>query len=374
MKNISIEDIVKEMKIKAQELENVKVKIAISGQSGSGKSSMINTIFGEKVASVGSVETTLEIESYKQNGLEFYDLPGCGTSKFPIETYIEDCNLLSFDSFIIVTSNRFYENDEWLINKMVDSGRSVYVVRTKMDESIANEKRDNDLEKEEVYLKVRDNILKSTKGIDIKGIYLISSVDGIKNDFKELLDNIENNLDGIKKERFLMDVTPYSREVLQAKKVAAGKIISYSATVAAANGLNPIIGLDISVDVAILIKLSKKIGDIFGINEKEINYTTTKYGLDGKYVVSGKQFAAKFIAKEGVLLLLKRYSASTASKTIFKLIPFAGQAIAAGIGYKMTFSFGQELLEEAYDLAYKILDEAKNKTSNHFYENETLKY
>ncbi|WP_282031916.1 GTPase [Winogradskyella eximia] len=374
MKNISIKSLLEEMKRKAEELENAKVKIAVSGQSGSGKSSIINTIIGKKVAKVGSVETTLDIQSYNHNGLEFYDLPGCGTKKFPIETYIEDCELLTFDAFIIVTSNRFYENDEWLIKEMVNAGRSVYVVRTKMDEAIVNEKRDNDLEIEEVYTKVKNNIRESTKDINVKGVYLISSVDGVKNDFEKLLNNIEINLDGIKKARFLLDVTPYSRKVLMAKREAVGKIISYSAAASAANGLNPIIGIDVSVDLSILINLSKKISDIFGINEDEINYATKKYGLDGKYVIIGKQFAGKFIAKEGIILLLKRFGTTVASKSFFKYIPLAGQAIAAGIGYKMTYSFGGELLDEAYDLADSILEAAKEKTSNHFYENNTIKY
>jgi GTP-binding protein EngB required for normal cell division/uncharacterized protein (DUF697 family) len=373
MKNISIDSLLGEMKRKAEELENAKVKIAISGQSGSGKSSIINAIIGKKVAKVGSVETTLDIQSYNHNGLEFYDLPGCGTKNFPIETYIEDCKLITFDAFIIVTSNRFYENDEWLIKKMVEAGRSVYVVRTKMDEAVANEKRDNDLEIEEVYIKVKKNILESTKGIYVKGVYLISSVEGVRRDFEKLLNNIEDNLDGIKKTRFLLDVTPYSKEVLGAKREAADKIISYSATAAAANGLNPIIGVDISIDVAILINLSKKISDIFGINEDEINYATKKYGLDGKYVTIGKQFAGKFIAREGVMLLLKRFGTTVASKSVFKYIPIAGQAIAAGIGYKMTNTFGEELLDEAYYLADSILEAAKEKTSNHFYENNTIK-
>lgn len=374
MKNISIDNILSEIKKKAEELENAKVKIAISGQSGSGKSSIINTIIGQKVADVGSVETTLEIESYNHNGLEFYDLPGCGTKNFPVETYIDDCDLLNYDAFIIVTSNRFYENDEWLIKTMVDSGRDVYVVRTKMDEAVVNEKRDNNLEEEEVYIKVRENILKSTQNVAVKGQYLISSVEGIKNDFKNLLNDIEYNLDGIKKTRFLLDVTPYSKEVLEAKRVAAGKIISNSAGIAAANGLNPIIGVDVSVDVAILVGMSKKISDIFGINEEEIIYATKKHGLDGKYLVVGKQFAARFIAKEGVMLLLKRFGSTTVAKSVFKYIPFAGQAIAAGLGYKMTYSFGEELLDEAYNLSLNILEDAMAKTSNHFYENQTIKH
>jgi len=373
MKNITIENLLEEMKTKALELENAKVKIAISGQSGSGKSSIINSIIGNKVAKVGSVETTIEIESYNHQGLEFFDLPGCGTKSFPVATYINDCKLLTYDAFIIVTSNRFYENDEWLIREMVNAGRDVYVVRTKMDEAVTNEKRDNDLEIEEVYTKVKVNILDSVANIGVKGVYLISTVEGVIEDFEKLLEDIEYNLDGIKKTRFLLDVTPYSVKVLDSKRKAAGKIISYSSGVAAANGLNPIIGLDVSVDIAVLMNLSKQISNIFGISDDEINYATKKYNLDAKFVTLSKQFAGKFIAKEGIMLLLKKFGTSVVAKSFFKFIPFAGQAIAAGIGYKMTYSFGQEMLNEAYNLAENVLEAAKEKNSNHFFENNTIK-
>ena len=42
--------------------QNAIVNIAISGQSGAGKSSLINAIVGRKVADVGITETTLQIK------------------------------------------------------------------------------------------------------------------------------------------------------------------------------------------------------------------------------------------------------------------------------------------------------------------------
>lgn len=365
----SLKQIIDEQLKKAEALENAKVKIAISGQSGSGKSSIINAIFGEKVAKVGSVETTFEKKSYTHNGTDFYDLPGCGTKNFPVSTYIKDCDLVSFDAFIIVTANRFYENDEWLINEMVKAGRPVYVVRSKMDEAIINEKRDNDLDDKEVYKKVKANILESVDGIAVKGIYLIASVEGVKNDFEKLLEDIENSLDETKKKRFLSDIKPYNKKVLEKKREIAGEIISNRAWLAAANGINPIPGLDVSVDITLLINLAKKIRDTFGLDEEQVAYATKN---NGTYLTAVKQFAAKFIAREGILLLLKRFAVNIGTKEVAKYIPFLGQAIAAGIGYKMTYSFGVELLEEAYDLAEEILASSANDASKIFEENNTI--
>jgi hypothetical protein len=43
------------------------------------------------------------------------------------------------------------------------------------------------------------------------------------------------------------------------------------------------------------------------------------------------------------------------SKEILKYIPFVGQIAAAGIGYKMTDSFGSDLIEDSEALVTEIL-------------------
>ena len=65
--------------------------------------------------------------------------------------------------------------------------------------------------------------------------------------------------------------------------------------------------------------------------------------------------AQVFIAKEGIIILLKRLAINVAEKEFLKYVPFVGQAIAAGIGYKMTDSFGSDLINEANDFADQIL-------------------
>ncbi len=70
---------------------------------------MINAIAGEHIAEVGEIETTMNVnEPIESNGLLFYDLPGCSTSKFPKEGYIEAFNVQEFDCVILVTSDRFF--------------------------------------------------------------------------------------------------------------------------------------------------------------------------------------------------------------------------------------------------------------------------
>lgn len=356
--NQGISTFIESLKKEYDAVKNATVNIAISGQSGAGKSSLINAIVGRKVAEVGITETTLHIKKHTSNGIHFSDLPGCGTEKFPIKTYLEHCNLESFDAVIVVTANRFYENDIWLIKEMIRIGRPVYVVRTKMDESIANGKHDDNLTEYEVFEKVKNDIKSNIGNIQIKGIYLTSSREPLKMDLSKLLIDIEQNLTGIKKLRFMADVAPLNKQILEEKSIIAKKAVAYGASAAALNGINPIPGLDISLDIAILMTMSKEIQNIYGLDEKSIDELSKRMGNNANFTVikaKAGQYATKFIAKEGIMLLLKRLSVSIGSKEVLKYIPFIGQIAAAGIGYKMTDSFGSDLIEESEALVHEIL-------------------
>jgi len=355
----SLNTIITKLQANYDALKKAKVNIAITGQSGNGKSSMINGLLGKPLAKVGSTETTFEIKSYAHNGTVLYDLPGCGTPNFPKETYIGKCNLSSYDAAIIVTANRFMENDLWLINEMGRLQKPVYVVRTKMDEATINEQRDNNLNELQVFQKVLLDLETNLKDVSVKGIYLISSVFPQKWDFNKLFNDIANNLGDLKKTRFYSDVALISDEVLEQKKKIASDIITLQSWIAAANGINPIPGLDIAADIAILNHLAKEIQELYGLGEdnlimlnKRIN-TSSKAGAIKTGIAA---FTSKFIIKEGIVLLLKRLASRIATKEIVKYIPFIGQAAAAGIGYKLTRSFGEDLLEDANNIAQEILE------------------
>lgn len=338
--------------------QNAIIDIAISGQSGSGKSSLINAIVGRKVAEVGITETTTQIKSYKSGGINFFDLPGCGTEQFPVNVYIDNCKLNSFDAVIIVTANRFYENDIWLIKEMVRIGRPVYVVRTKMDDTIRDGKYDEGLNEVEVFEKVKDDIRKNVGNVKINGIYLISSREPLKMDLSNLLIDIKNNLVSIKRQRFISDVSPLNSQILLAKRDVAISVVKYRAAAAALNGINPIPGLDISLDVAILLNMALEIKNIYGLDEENINELSKKMKSKANFTAFSLkvgQYSSKFVTKEGIIILLKRFAVNIGSQEILKYIPFVGQIASAGIGYKMTYSFGDNLIKESESLVNEIL-------------------
>ena len=82
------------------------LKIALFGQPGSGKSSLINAIVGKDVAKASQrTDATTDIaEVCAYHGLIFVDLPGYGTAKFPENEFLAKFNIQKFDLFLCVFS------------------------------------------------------------------------------------------------------------------------------------------------------------------------------------------------------------------------------------------------------------------------------
>src|SRR5690606_26499145 len=143
--------------------------------------------------------------------------------------------------------------------------------------------------------------------------YLISTESPLEYDLDKLLYDIANNLDKIKRERFIADVTATSKKMIKEKRVVADKLVSRYAALSAANGLNPIPGLDISVDLGLLLKMGNDISNIYGLNKESQEFYETFLDLSHSSKVKSalakaSQYAAKYLGKEAIVILLKRRS------------------------------------------------------------------
>ena len=88
---------------------------------------------GEKIyAPVGLKETTHEIKMYefKENPLiQLWDLPGAGTKNFPIKTYPEKIEMDKYDAFVLLTKDRFFENDNKIAEEIKEHGKPYFFAR-----------------------------------------------------------------------------------------------------------------------------------------------------------------------------------------------------------------------------------------------------
>jgi predicted GTPase len=162
------------MSEKIDSIEKTPLNIAITGDSGTGKSTIVNTLRGLRAndpasAQVGNVETTMTPTAYQHPNFPnvvFWDLPGVGTPKNPVSTYKKRMNLKSYDFFIITISSRFTENNLWLAKVLTKLRKPYFFVRSKLDlEILMKRKQSPRITDLEVVEELRNDIRKQTEGL-----------------------------------------------------------------------------------------------------------------------------------------------------------------------------------------------------------------
>jgi interferon gamma inducible protein 47 len=210
---------------------NSPLNIAVTGDLGVGKSTLINTLRGLSagdlnVASVGVVETTHKILKYihPNDALFIYwDLPGCGTLAYSRDSYLATVNFDRYDFFLIVSANRFTENDAWLAKEIQKRGKQFFYIRNKINLDLENEERDHpERNPSEVLDEIRNDCMKNL----IDGnqqhevpMYLISALlsDNDKWDFAKLInDSIRENLK-LKQELLISQLRLFSQSEIKRK-------------------------------------------------------------------------------------------------------------------------------------------------------------
>jgi GTP-binding protein EngB required for normal cell division len=131
---MSILDELERLRKRKAEIDATTVSIALFGQPGAGKSSLINRLTGQKLAKEGvRTDTTTEPARYDWNGLHLVDLPGYGTATFPGDTYAERFKIHEFDLFLCVFDGKLHQDDTRLFRFLKKLGKVSLFVRNKRD-------------------------------------------------------------------------------------------------------------------------------------------------------------------------------------------------------------------------------------------------
>lgn len=335
-----------DLKLKLDAMANATVSVAMFGQPGSGKSSLVNRIVGERVAEVG-VETdkTVSAESYECHGLRFVDLPGYGTSEFPKETFLERFDIDQFDLFLCVTSGKLHATDSEFFQLLSGDRRVCLFVVNKHDELWEEGVSTSELESRKV-ADIRKQVKSQVE------VLFTSCRTGYGVD--SLIRSVRDVLAEAKRDRWLRSAKVHSQDLLEEKRQACEKLVAVKSAYAAANGLNPIPGLDVGIDVGILMALFSDIREAYGLSDKVLD------GAAASAKIGSARLAQNVLggmAKEGVALLLKQFAGREVAKSMLKYIPLLGTAVSASIGYALTSNVGRQYLDECHQLASEILEQ-----------------
>lgn len=234
---------------------NEKVKLAVAGESGVGKSTFINSIRGLKAddpeaAPVGVNETTIDCKQYcfpNHPNVEIWDLPGFNTLTHSEKAkYVRHVKFAEYDFILLLSANRYTANDAWIAKEILKGKQlkhTLYFVRTKVDNDISNTIRslrtkptNSDIEEIIQSIRQKSSEQLRTQGIANHEIFLIDSYSSLEFDFRALMSALIEKVDDLKREALMFAFHGFTEDIDPVLKALKGRIneVSKAAAVASA--------------------------------------------------------------------------------------------------------------------------------------------
>ena len=175
-------------------------------------------------AATGVTETTMNPTEYvfppPHSNIKLWDIPGIGTPTFPdLKTYCKKLNIEIYDTFIIMASERFTNDNLLLAKKLVAINKPFFFVRAKIDENYRSEQKKKAFDEEKMLEKIRADCYNGLKEQirHANDIFLISNNHPKKWDYPRLTNAISDKLSHRKKEAFCLSIYVLSKDILKRK-------------------------------------------------------------------------------------------------------------------------------------------------------------
>lgn len=348
-------------------LDNVTLHIAVAGSTGAGKSTFINAIRGlrpndQNAAPTGVIETTMTPVMYPHPtmpNVKFWDLPGTGSPKFKAKKYLKEVRLDTYDFFIIISSERFKENDIVLAKAIQERRKIFYFLRSKIDNDVYAEAQRKDFDEQKVLSHIRENCQKNLREIQKPSVFLISSFELNKYDFQSLTDTLVKQLPDHKRDALILSLPAYSSKILE-EKINTFKKQTWSAAVASGSvAVAPVPGLSMACDAAILLAFFTKCYYAFGLDDDSIDKLSVRVNNPSLKNVRKSPLVVAIRQKK---LSDKELSALTnkdaAIKIGWSMVPGIGSKKAAEMSYSTTLTLLRAGLQDLADTAREVLKAA----------------
>ena len=146
---------------------------------------------------------------------------------------------------------------------------------------------------------------------------------------------------------------PVNSAALEAAVKRSRKLLNKRALVAAAASAVPVPGFDWAVDAALLSKLIPEINKEFGLTPAQLDRLDPKKRDQVQKAVTmvGSVLIGKFISRDLVLKAATKLGMRLTTKQLAKYVPFAGQIVAATVGYAAIRYLGEEHMKDCIRVA-----------------------
>ncbi|XP_031537712.1 interferon-inducible GTPase 5 [Vicugna pacos] len=361
--------------------ESIRLEVGVTGESGAGKSSLINALRGlgaedPGAALTGVVETTMQPSPYPHPqfpDVTLWDLPGAGSPGCPADKYLKQVDFGRYDFFLLVSPRRCGAVEIRLASEILRQGKKFYFVRTKVDEDLAatRTQRPSGFSEAVVLQEIREHCAERLRGAGVSDprIFLVSNLSPVRYDFPLLVSTWEHDLPAHRRHAGLLSLPDISLEALQKKKDMLQEQVLKTALVSGVIQALPVPGLAAAYDDALLIRSLRGYHRSFGLDDDSLAKLAEQVGKqagDLRSVIRSP--LANEVSPETVLRLYSQSSdgAMRVARAFEKGIPVFGTLVAGGISFGTVYTMLQgclnEMAEDAQRVRIKALEEDEPQT------------
>jgi len=274
-----------------------------------------------------------------------------------------------YDVFLLITADRFTENDTWLRKEFHKRNKKYFVVRTKIAHDISNNKKAHPrTHNEEAVVKaIRESTeqhLEAT-GCENVPVFLIDNYDLQKFDFEQLEHRLVEDFPKLKKSALVLELQATSEKMIRLKVAQLRSTMWKAAASSAAVAALPVPGVSMVFDIGLVVGKADAYFKQFGLDETSLRRYANLMGCDCQSLrcVVDSRLGFRVIGIESIKKLIQMLSKRAPMKEVARFIPAIGSVIAASLAYGLTYHSLEMILDKMESVAVEVVRAAADSAN-----------
>jgi uncharacterized protein (DUF697 family) len=153
-------------------------------------------------------------------------------------------------------------------------------------------------------------------------------------------------------------LVPENRRDIDAVARLCRKLATRRALISAGASVVPIPGVDVAVDIGVLLSMIEDINAAFGLTPEQIERLAPRRKLFAYKAVMavGSSLIGRVVTRELVIKALKTVGVRLTAKQAARAVPFAGQVVAASLSFAALKYLGDRHIADCVQVADTLLD------------------